>query len=75
MATALVKSGKTVSQHLDSLYDTYGYFKTSNSYFICRDSAKTDRIFSTLRFGGVVVRRPRFLSAHLPLTLCHSHQH
>ncbi|KAL8292012.1 hypothetical protein RQP46_001478 [Phenoliferia psychrophenolica] len=53
MATALAKSGKTVSQHLDELYDSYGYFKTSNSYFICRDSDKTDRIFSTLRFGSV----------------------
>ncbi|KAK4701303.1 phosphoglucomutase, partial [Phenoliferia sp. Uapishka_3] len=54
MAASLGKDGKTVSAQLDALYETYGYFETSNSYFICRDSAKTDRIFSMLRFGGVV---------------------
>ncbi|KAI5478217.1 hypothetical protein MNV49_005282, partial [Pseudohyphozyma bogoriensis] len=65
MATALAKEGKTVSQHLDDLYLSYGYFKTSNSYFICRDPAKTDRIFSTLRFG---VPDPKAIDAS-PLAL------
>lgn len=30
----------------------YGYHATLNSYFICRDPVKTNRIFSTLRFGN-----------------------
>lgn len=34
-----------------SRIDRYGYFTTSNSYFICRDSTKTDQIFSLLRYG------------------------
>ncbi|CEQ40857.1 SPOSA6832_02532, partial [Sporobolomyces salmonicolor] len=60
MAAALATVGKSLSLHLDSLYydsagrlhlDRYGFHATSNSYFICRDTAKTDRIFSTLRFG------------------------
>lgn len=29
----------------------YGFFTTSNSYFICRDPAIIDQIFTTLRFG------------------------
>lgn len=53
MAVALKKEGKTISDHLDALFDRYGFFKTSNSYFICRDPAKTDKIFSRLRFGMV----------------------
>ncbi|GAA5920403.1 hypothetical protein JCM1841_003376 [Sporobolomyces salmonicolor] len=51
MAAALATVGKSLSLHLDSLYYEYGFHATSNSYFICRDTAKTDRIFSTLRFG------------------------
>ncbi|SGY14219.1 BQ5605_C010g06107 [Microbotryum silenes-dioicae] len=47
----LASIGKTPSSWLDELYNQYGFFKTSNSYFICRDSKKTDRIFSKLRFG------------------------
>ncbi|GAA6061545.1 hypothetical protein JCM10212_002752 [Sporobolomyces blumeae] len=51
MAVALAGQGRTIAQHLDSLYDKYGFHATSNSYFICRDPKKTDRIFSQLRFG------------------------
>ncbi|GAA6013575.1 hypothetical protein JCM10207_004779 [Rhodosporidiobolus poonsookiae] len=51
MVTALARLGKPLSTHLDSLYYEYGYHATSNSYFICRDPKKTDRIFSELRFG------------------------
>lgn len=54
MAATLRRQGKTLSQQLDTLYDRYGFFTTSNSYFICRDSAKTDRIFSQLRYGTEV---------------------
>ncbi|GAA5950012.1 hypothetical protein JCM3765_004164 [Sporobolomyces pararoseus] len=50
MAAVLASQGKTISQQLDSLYEQYGYHATSNSYVICRDPRKTDRIFSQLRF-------------------------
>ncbi|GAA5856571.1 hypothetical protein JCM5353_004108 [Sporobolomyces roseus] len=51
MAATLAEEGKTISQQLDSLFEEYGYHATSNSYFICRDPKKTDRIFSQLRFS------------------------
>lgn len=52
MAAVLASKGKTVTEQLDSLYEQYGFHATSNSYFICRDPRKTDRIFSQLRFGS-----------------------
>lgn len=51
LAAALERQGKSVSAYLDDLYIKYGFFKTSNSYFVCRDPAKTDRIFFELRYG------------------------
>ncbi|GAA5913424.1 phosphoribomutase PRM15 [Sporobolomyces salmoneus] len=52
MAAVLSSEGKTLSRQLDDLYQQYGFHATSNSYFICRDPRKTDRIFSQLRFGS-----------------------
>ncbi|BGP44057.1 hypothetical protein JCM10449v2_008114 [Rhodotorula kratochvilovae] len=52
MATVLARFGKPLSVHLDSLYWEYGFHATSNSYFISRDPAVTNRIFSILRFGN-----------------------
>ncbi|GEM12679.1 phosphoglucomutase 1 [Rhodotorula toruloides] len=52
MAATLARFGKPLTVHLDSLYYEYGFHATLNSYFICRDPAKTNRIFSTLRFGN-----------------------
>ncbi|ORY87393.1 hypothetical protein BCR35DRAFT_320944 [Leucosporidium creatinivorum] len=69
MAVALKKEGKTISAHLDSLYDRYGFFTTSNSYFICRDPAKTDKIFTTLRFGDTPSSSHSRDSLKLPTTL------
>ncbi|TNY22254.1 phosphoglucomutase 1 [Rhodotorula diobovata] len=52
MATELARAGKSLSAHLDALYGEYGFHATSNSYFISRDPAVTNRIFSLLRFGN-----------------------
>ncbi|KAL4249554.1 phosphohexose mutase family protein [Abortiporus biennis] len=49
LVAALHEKGETAWSHLQHLYETYGYFQTSNSYFICDDPVKTDRIFSRLR--------------------------
>jgi len=49
MVASLHRSKKTVGGFLDELYRTYGYFQTSNSYFICYDPAVVRRIFSRLR--------------------------
>ncbi|GAA5918589.1 hypothetical protein JCM6882_001902, partial [Rhodosporidiobolus microsporus] len=51
MAASLARLQKPLTTHLDSLYYEYGFHATSNSYFICRDPKKTDRIFSKLRYG------------------------
>ncbi|KAF8892671.1 hypothetical protein BD779DRAFT_1202307 [Infundibulicybe gibba] len=41
--------GKTARSYLYELYDRYGYFQTSNSYFICHDPTVIDTIFNRLR--------------------------
>jgi len=49
VATSLYRSGQTVRGFLDELYQTYGYFQTSNGYFVCYDPVVVLRIFSRLR--------------------------
>ncbi|KAG6910909.1 hypothetical protein DXG01_006592 [Tephrocybe rancida] len=49
IVTALHGQGKFVSSHLRDLYARYGYFQTSNSYFICTDPPTIDRIFARIR--------------------------
>ncbi|GAA5831553.1 hypothetical protein JCM11251_000746 [Rhodosporidiobolus azoricus] len=51
MAASLARLQKPLTTHLDSLYYEYGFHATSNSYYICRDPKKTDRIFAQLRYG------------------------
>ncbi|KAG6816941.1 hypothetical protein H0H87_001456 [Tephrocybe sp. NHM501043] len=46
---ALHGQGKTVSSYLQSLYSRYGYFQTSNSYFICTEVTTIDKIFARIR--------------------------
>ncbi|KAJ3913861.1 hypothetical protein F5877DRAFT_93012 [Lentinula edodes] len=49
LAEILHSQGKTVTSYLEDLYKRYGYFKTSNSYFICNDPRIIDAIFARLR--------------------------
>ncbi|KAJ8481420.1 hypothetical protein ONZ51_g5995 [Trametes cubensis] len=49
LAVTLQKAGKTASTHLKELYERYGYFQTSNSYFICTEQATINAIFARLR--------------------------
>jgi len=49
MVASLHRSGQTVRGFLDELYQTYGHFQTSNSYFTCYDPAVVQRVFSRLR--------------------------
>jgi len=52
LAANLRARGTTVSAHLQELYRRYGYFETSNSYFICIDPLVIDKIFSKIRSSG-----------------------
>lgn len=52
LAVQLAKENKTVTQHLEHLYETYGHFVTQNHYVKCYDPVKTDAIFARLRNGG-----------------------
>ncbi|KII88880.1 hypothetical protein PLICRDRAFT_159795 [Plicaturopsis crispa FD-325 SS-3] len=53
LANSLQKQGKTLKGHLQELYQKYGYFQTSNSYFICSDPPTIDAIFARIRnFDG-----------------------
>lgn len=49
MVVALRRQGKTASSHLQELYKKYGFFQTSNSYFICNEPATIDKIFARIR--------------------------
>ncbi|KAJ1814144.1 hypothetical protein LPJ56_003138, partial [Coemansia sp. RSA 2599] len=52
LAAGLHARGKRVADYLEEQYSRYGYFVSSNLYFICPDPAKTNRIFSRIRFGN-----------------------
>jgi len=49
LAVQLAARGETVRSYLNDLYARYGYFKTSNSYFICHETQTIDSIFARLR--------------------------
>ncbi|OCH95278.1 hypothetical protein OBBRIDRAFT_788474 [Obba rivulosa] len=46
---ALHRQGKTASSHLQELYKKYGYFQTSNGYFICAEPETISKIFARIR--------------------------
>lgn len=52
LAASLRARGTTVSAHLQELYRRYGYFETSNSYFVCADPLVTENIFRKIRSSG-----------------------
>jgi len=52
MAEQLKRQGKSVSEHMASLYEEYGVFCCNNKYFKCYDPAVTNRLFDRLRAGG-----------------------
>jgi phosphomannomutase len=75
LVASLSQRGLTVSGYLNSLYERYGYFQTSNSYFVCNDPPTIDRIFARLRqyrgsgdrsypetIGGLVITQVRDLT-------------
>ena len=43
-------NGLTCLQYLEGLFDKYGYFVSKNSYFICHDQEKTQKIFERIRY-------------------------
>ncbi|KAF4604010.1 phosphohexose mutase family protein [Pleurotus pulmonarius] len=49
LVTSLQREGETASSYISKLYERYGYFKTSNSYFICDDPSKINEIFTRIR--------------------------
>ncbi|PIA14852.1 hypothetical protein COEREDRAFT_82456 [Coemansia reversa NRRL 1564] len=72
LAVQLNADGKRISDYLQSLYAKYGYFVSANSYFLCPDTAKMDRIFAHIRFGDSdsasgtdTVERTEFSRQHL----------
>ncbi|KIM87657.1 hypothetical protein PILCRDRAFT_773278 [Piloderma croceum F 1598] len=49
LVTSLHRQGKTAGTYLQELYTRYGYFESSNSYFICSDPPTVDKIFARIR--------------------------
>ncbi|KEP49502.1 phosphoglucomutase/phosphomannomutase, alpha/beta/alpha domain protein [Rhizoctonia solani 123E] len=49
LVSSLHSRGKLATDYLEEIYAKYGYFQTSNSYFICSQSEIIDQIFARLR--------------------------
>ncbi|XP_037087325.1 phosphoglucomutase-2-like [Pollicipes pollicipes] len=52
LATFLSGQGVSLAQHLDYIYDTYGFHTTNNSYYICHDPSVVRRLFERIRSLG-----------------------
>ncbi|CAO3613777.1 unnamed protein product [Mucor hiemalis] len=52
-AIQLKKRCLTAYEYLEELYKKYGYFVSENSYFICDDKQKIQKIFERIRYGDV----------------------
>lgn len=67
-ATQLYKRGITANDYLEELYIKYGYFVSENSYFICHDKPKIQKIFERIRYGGGAVDKqlnyPKTIGGH-----------
>ncbi|KAB5592854.1 Phosphoglucomutase/phosphomannomutase, alpha/beta/alpha domain containing protein [Ceratobasidium theobromae] len=49
LVSSLHRRGKSATDYLEEIYAKYGYFQTSNSYFICSQPEIIDQIFARLR--------------------------
>ncbi|KNZ45947.1 hypothetical protein VP01_768g11 [Puccinia sorghi] len=58
LATELAQRGSSVADYLETIYKTYGYFATNNSYFICKDPSAVNKKFEWLRFGEQPAGKP-----------------
>ncbi|KAG2230169.1 hypothetical protein INT48_003474 [Thamnidium elegans] len=67
-AVQLYKRGITANQYLEELYQKYGYFVSENSYFICDDKVKIQKIFDRIRYGDNAQERklsyPKQIGGH-----------
>jgi len=52
MANYYARQGRSVVQHLQYLYETYGHFVTNNYYVFVDEPSKTNTIFKRLRNEG-----------------------
>ncbi|KAK7097300.1 hypothetical protein V1264_004302 [Littorina saxatilis] len=59
-ASQLYARNSTLEKELETIYGRYGYHLSSNSYFICHDSATIARMFEELRNMGGRGKYPEF---------------
>jgi len=52
MSLFVYREGKSLKQHLQSLYDKYGEFVSHNGYFFMEDMGVVDKIMDRIRNGG-----------------------
>jgi phosphomannomutase len=50
LASSLYAAKSNLNEYLHSLYAKYGYFVSSNSYFLCHDPEKIKLIFKGIRY-------------------------
>ncbi|RKP37895.1 Phosphoglucomutase/phosphomannomutase [Dimargaris cristalligena] len=51
MACQLHEQNLTISQHMEQLYERYGYFVSGNGYYVCHNPAVIKKAFAAIRFG------------------------
>lgn len=51
MAAKLHGQGSSLINKLENIYKKYGYFTANNSYYVCRDKLKIQKIFEKIRYG------------------------
>ncbi|KZT69052.1 hypothetical protein DAEQUDRAFT_811725 [Daedalea quercina L-15889] len=71
LVASLQAQSKLASQHLHELYKRYGFFQTSNSYFVCSDPPTIEKIFMRLRNydGAGTLERPSYPKTIAGLTV------
>lgn len=62
MCTLLAGQGRSLVHQLDTIYETYGFHTTNNSYYLCHEPEVTRRMFERIRsLGGGPGKYPESL--------------
>jgi hypothetical protein len=51
---SIYETGNNLTSHLNSLNLKYGFFASSNSYFICKDPMIISKIFQQIRYPKTI---------------------
>ena len=52
LSIAVYRQGKSLVEHMQSIYNKYGHFVSNNGYFILKDMSVVPRILNAMTLGG-----------------------